>query len=1044
MKILSDEFLNKYKHIEPPMTELGRFVYYRTYSRWLPDKQRRETWLETVARAVDYNVSLELRYRPEADMRAEAEELFDNIFNLRQFLSGRSLWVGGTPVADKFPLSLFNCAFLVLDSFEDFADLFYLLMIGSGTGFRALPRDVEALDRYRSDVSLEHLPYNGKRSLDREDLTSLIIEGEAATIVVGDSKEGWIAALDIYFMLLTNYLYRDVKTIKINFDSVRPKGERLKTFGGSASGHESLKRMFEKIHNVMVRAGGKLQSVDVLDIANIIGENVVVGGVRRTSEIGIFSPDDTEIIQAKSQVFTQNEDGNWVPNEELLHRTMSNNSLWFDEKPSREKLHEIFQGLKTTGEPGFINGEGLRRRRADGKGINPCGEVLLDDKQTCNLVTNNVMAFVTDDGGLDREGLYRAFELSARSAFRMTLVDLEISDWDKQQKKDRLTGVSLTGWQDMVSATGMSASDQAELLRELRKVVRAAVDSYADELGVNRTLLATVLKPEGCCTPDHIRTLDNGILFVDELCPTIQSESTGFYDIPTVYTRGGNLVSRVYKNDVKDVVKLVLKNGRELKVTPQHPVSVGGEWVEARNVKIGDVLDYKLGTYRNERHTPLIDVGVDELRPDVRDYKMPKELNEDIAWLIGAYMANGCFTTNDRIKFHCGNHDVHLKVQRIWKEYFGVETNIIKSSDRDSYVQDFGSAKIQKWISANGMDKCDENGEMVRIPLPIRQSSYKDIIAFLVGYADNDGCFHSDSFCIDSANEAWIRHLQEVAEAVGICFGLSVNVNSFSKNPIYKLYFYRSFSNPEVVPIINALSIKAKASPVTVGQIQGRNPFTVVEIETLLQQETYDIEVDQEHWYYQGGIKSHNTLSQLPTVSSGVHYSHSPYYIRRVRINSHDPLVKVAEDLGWPIYPEVGQEWETCSTNVIEFPVKSPSKRTKYQVSAIEQLENYKMFMENYVEHNVSITVTVRDHEWEEVEQWVWDHWDDIVAISFLALDEHVYPLAPYEAIDREEYERRLRSMRPFDPSLLVKYEVGDDFDIESMDGCDAGVCPIR
>ena len=101
-------------------------------------------------------------------------------------------------------------------------------------------------------------------------------------------------------------------------------------------------------------------------------------------------------------------------------------------------------------------------------------------------------------------------------------------------------------------------------------------------------------------------------------------------------------------------------------------------------------------------------------------------------------------------------------------------------------------------------------------------------------------------------------------------------------------------------------------------------------------------------------VKPEGTLSQLPEVSSGIHYSHSPYFIRRVRINASDPLVKVCEELGYPVFPEVGQEWETCSTKVVEFPVKAPEGKTKYDISAIEQLENYKLFMEHYVDHNAS------------------------------------------------------------------------------------------
>ena len=153
-------------------------------------------------------------------------------------------------------------------------------------------------------------------------------------------------------------------------------------------------------------------------------------------------------------------------------------------------------------------------------------------------------------------------------------------------------------------------------------------------------------------------------------------------------------------------------------------------------------------------------------------------------------------------------------------------------------------------------------------------------------------------------------------------------------------------------------------------------------------------------------------MSQLPTVSSGIHYSHSPYYIRRIRISSNDPLVKVCEELAYPVFPEVGQEWETCATKVVEFPIKAPKGKTKYDVSAIEQLENYKMFMENYVDHNCSITVHVRNDEWQEVEDWVWNNWDDVVALTFISLDDNFYKLLPYEAIDEEEYSRRLNEMK--------------------------------
>ena len=136
-KFLSDSFLNKYPDFPEHMNPLGQFVALRTYSRYVSGQGRRESWKEICHRAVDYNVSLEFDHLKQnhlpinmASIKKEAELLFDNMFNLRQFLSGRTLWVGGTEAASKFSLSNFNCSFLNICSWRDLAwDLFYLLMV---------------------------------------------------------------------------------------------------------------------------------------------------------------------------------------------------------------------------------------------------------------------------------------------------------------------------------------------------------------------------------------------------------------------------------------------------------------------------------------------------------------------------------------------------------------------------------------------------------------------------------------------------------------------------------------------------------------------------------------------------------------------------------------------------------------------------------------------------------------------------------------------------------------------------------------------------
>jgi len=683
-KLLTEEFLSKYKHRDTPMKQLGNFVYYRTYSRWLPEERRREYWWETVKRAVEYNCSLV------PTTKTEAEELYDNIFNLRQFLSGRTFWVGGTPVAKNYPMANYNCAFTVIDRFKSFRDLFYLLMIGSGVGVRILKDDVAQLPKIRNDYEIIHEDYTPVEMHEREDNTSIEFQyNNTVKIIVGDSKEGWVQSLGHFLDILHSNEYRNIKTVVINYDNVRPKGERLKTFGGTASGHTSLKNMFIKTDKVLKKRGAiedkkriKLKPIDCLDIANIIGENVVVGGVRRTAEIVLVDVDDKEAIEAKNKLYKQI-DGQWIVDKEIVHRQMSNNSIYYRKKPSREQLHWQIEQMRYSGEPGWVNEEAGKKRRDNMNGVNPCGEILLDKNGLCNLTTINAFAFVKEDGTLDYDGLVNAQRLSVRAAYRMTSVELEIPDWDAVQQRDKLTGCSLTGWQDMVNAVNLNHKEQARVLRKLRKVGREEGDKYAEELGEGKPLLVTTVKPEG-------------------------------------------------------------------------------------------------------------------------------------------------------------------------------------------------------------------------------------------------------------------------------------------------------------------------------------------------------------------------TLSQLPTVSSGVHYSHSEYYIRRVRINANDPLVKVCEELEYPIHPEVGQDEKTCTTKVIEFPVKSPKGKTKYDISALEQLENYKLFMENYVDHNCSITVHVRDDEWEQVEEWVWKNWDEVVALSFLSLDDNFYDLLPYEQIDKKEYEKRVKVMKPFIPSLLNKYEkVQTQFDIGD-ESCDSGVCPVR
>lgn len=510
---LTDEFLSQYTNKTPPFggNGLGQFVYLRTYSRWRDDDMRREKWAETVKRVVEYSMKLYQGPASYDQLRKEAEYMFDTMFNLRLFPAGRTMWIGGTEAERKFGTANFNCSFVVVDKIEAFVETFHLLMVGAGVGFRILPEDVAKLPKFNTKIVVAHKPYHGKVKAERVEETLVFEDNDgiktSVLIVVGDSKAGWVKALEEYLAAMQR---DDVESIVINYDSVRPAGEILKTFGGRASGHQALKYMFRAIHKVIVHAPkGKLRPIDAMDIQNHIGANVVVGGVRRTSEIALFGADDNEVLNAKVDL--------WSPGSKNYgndHRGMSNNSIFFNNKPSKETLLDIFKRIQTNGEPGFVNAESARKRRPNFQGLNPCAEILLDDRGVCNLTEVNMMAFVHYDvhgnAKLDHEGLFRAVELATRIGLRQTNVTLDLPEWDVTQKRDRLTGVSLSGIMDFESAMGWSKKDDvqkwdtfsisselADLLHELRYTANMQALQYAKEMRVPAPLLVTTIKPSG-------------------------------------------------------------------------------------------------------------------------------------------------------------------------------------------------------------------------------------------------------------------------------------------------------------------------------------------------------------------------------------------------------------------------------------------------------------------------------------------------------------------------------------------------------------------
>ena len=191
-------------------------------------------------------------------------------------------------------------------------------------------------------------------------------------------------------------------------------------------------------------------------------------------------------------------------------------------------------------------------------------------------------------------------------------------------------------------------------------------------------------------------------------------------------------------------------------------------------------------------------------------------------------------------------------------------------------------------------------------------------------------------------------------------------------------------------------------------------------------------------------IKPHGNSGQLLNVGSGMHPWYSKYYIRRVRISTNDPLYTLMRDQGVPAQPEVGYSTSNSTVMVLEFPLKAPDGAiTRDQVSALDLLHEWKRLKEHYVEHNPSVTIYVGEDEWIKVANFVYEHWNLVGGLSFLPRSDHVYQLAPYEEINKDDYDRRKKEIKHIDFSKLIYYEEDDNTTGAKEFACVSGVCSI-
>lgn len=446
-------------------THYQEFIHLSRYSRWLPDKNRRENWAETVDRYFNF---FDEHLKEMHDFSIDdltRKELHDAVMNLEIMPSMRCLMTAGEALRRE-NVAGYNCSYIAVDNIRSFDEILYILMNGTGVGFSVESKFVEQLPTVAEDF---------------HDTNTLID--------VADSKLGWAKALRELIGLL--YIGQIPKW---DVSKVRAAGMPLKTFGGRASGPEPLVQLFEFVVKTFRRAAGRrLTTIECHDIVCKIAEIVVVGGVRRSALISLSDLSDDRMRHAKS--------GAWW--EDNVQRALANNSFVAKEKPDvgtfmREwlSLYESKSGERGIFSRAASQSQAAKFGRRDASfdfGTNPCSEIILRNREFCNLTEVVVRGTDTE------ESLSRKIRLATiLGTIQSTLTNFRYisKKWADNCKEERLLGVSMTGIMDNEFTNGKKGYLKA-FLEGLRQHAVDTNKEWSEKIGIPQSAAITCVKPSG-------------------------------------------------------------------------------------------------------------------------------------------------------------------------------------------------------------------------------------------------------------------------------------------------------------------------------------------------------------------------------------------------------------------------------------------------------------------------------------------------------------------------------------------------------------------
>ena len=990
-------------------TQLQKFQFYDKYSRFNYELGRRETWIETVNRAVDFMKEL-------SDYRLPVEtyeRIRQGVLEMKVMPSMRLLAMAG-PAARRNNIALYNCSYMPVDSIDSFVEALIISMSGCGVGFSVERQYVEQFPRIARQKG-----------------------NPPQTFVIPDSSEGWAEAVRVG---LTAWFNGD--DVQFDYSLVRPVGAPLRVKGGRASGPEPLRKMLDFARSrILARQGGFLRPLDAHDIMCAVGDAAVSGGVRRTAMISLFDYDDLEMRHCKDGDFWRNNSQRWNAN---------NSAVWPERELTQAEVTRFVLDMVESGrgEPGIFNRKAAieqrpERRRPAAFGTNPCvtadtwvmtaqGPTQVDDLlNTPFAALVDGQAFPSTEAGFFATGRKPVYLIETEEGYTLKATAdhpiLEVTRQTRKKQETTWTPVSELQPGSLIRlhnqrGAAWEAADAGAAVAWLFGLLVGDGTFIRHEKKNDQALLRfwgepaeTMVEMAHAVLTAHVPTRSDLQPVWHQTNQYWQLASTGLAQAAAAYglspdnktitpeiERASSLFYSGFLRGLFDADGSVIG-------TQEKGVSVRLSQSNLEMLQAAQRMLLRLGIastiYQNRREADY------RLLPDGKGGHKPYWTKAQHELVISN---KNLFVFQERIGFSDPEKAAKLSDKLALYQ---------RTPNRERFTARIKQITLvgEEWVydcTVPGKHAFDANGLYVHNcgEILLRPYQFCNLTSAVARATDDAeslrekvelatiiGTIQSMATYFPGLRPQWQENCVE--ERL-----LGVDLNGQMDSP--------AAQDPKIQEMLQETAVSTNQ---TYAAMLGINPSAATTC-----------------------VKPSGNSSQLLNSSSGLHARWADYYIRNVRVSAHSPVCKVLQDAGVPMDPENGQTRDNANTWVVHFPVKAPEGAiTRNERTALEQCEFWLQNKLNYTEHNPSVTITYQPDEVLDIIHWIWQHQDKVGGMAFLPAFDAQYDQMPYVEINQEEYEQLATKFPEIDFSKIYRYEERDLTTAAQEFACLSGQCDI-